>query len=430
MRPFELTRRGVMPVLGAGLAAPLVAGAAPPTPARLSLQARVGAPPFDPGQPPGPSPIFELVAPDVAGGVRLGRGSRCAVSFRNELPVPALLVWHGLDGTAGATTLPDLRPVPAGATETLELSVPQAGTLMADLRLLAGSPNVTVRPLPIIVPETESPAVDRDEIVLVEDWREATGAPAKAAAFTVNGKVSPDLILRINERLRLRLINGCQRTVVALKIDNLEVVVMALDGQPAEPFTARNGAVVLAPGSRADVFLDGTGAAGSVAPILLHDGQEARQIARLVTPAEPPLRRERLAPAPALPANGLPANIGLKTALRFDVALGAQMDGWSPQPSLALSSQPAFRARTGRAVVLAVRNSGPTTATFHMFGHHFRLLDRLDDGWKPYWLDTIALEPAQTQRIAFVATASGRWLLESTVGDWTVPRRAHWYVVE
>ncbi len=38
---------------------------------------------------------------------------------------------------------------------------------------------------------------------------------------------------------------------------------MALDGQPAEPFPARNGAVVLAPGGRADVFIDATVAAGA-----------------------------------------------------------------------------------------------------------------------------------------------------------------------
>ena len=37
---------------------------------------------------------------------------------------------------------------------------------------------------------------------------------------------------------------------------------MALDGQPAEPFPARNGALVLAPGGRADVFIDAHRAAG------------------------------------------------------------------------------------------------------------------------------------------------------------------------
>ena len=48
----------------------------------------------------------------------------------------------------------------------------------------------------------------------------------------------------------------------------------------------------------------------------------------------------------------------------------------------------------------------------HLHGHSARLLDALDDGWKPYWLDTIAVAGRQTVRIAFVADNPGRWLIE------------------
>jgi hypothetical protein len=135
------------------------------------------------------------------------------------------------------------------------------------------------------------------------------------------------------------MINGCQRAAVAVKIDGAEVMVMALDGQPAEPFLARNGALVLAPGGRADVFLDRTAASGSAAPILLHDGKEARTIARLVTSTEPPVRPSRLPPAGPLPSNGLPAEIGLKGALRFDVTFGAD-SGWTRPASFSPSAHP------------------------------------------------------------------------------------------
>ena len=67
------------------------------------------------------------------------------------------------------------------------------------------------------------------------------------------------------------------------------------------------------------------------------------------------------------------------------------------------SAAPAFRAKAGRTVVLALTNRGDIADVFHLHGHHFRLLDRLDDGWKPFWLDTLAVEPGQTQRIAFAA---------------------------
>jgi FtsP/CotA-like multicopper oxidase with cupredoxin domain len=64
----------------------------------------------------------------------------------------------------------------------------------------------------------------------------------------------------------------------------------------------------------------------------------------------------------------------------------------------------------------------------HVHGHHFRLLDRLDDGWKPYWLDTLVVGEA-TERIAFVADNPGKWLIECRMLDSAAPGAAAWFVV-
>ena len=88
-------------------------------------------------------------------------------------------------------------------------------------------------------------------------------------SYTLNGKPSVDVSARSNERLRLRFINGSRRTVIALKLESVDVTVMAIDSQPAEPFLARNGALVLAPGSRVDAFVDVTAPPGSNLKILL-----------------------------------------------------------------------------------------------------------------------------------------------------------------
>jgi FtsP/CotA-like multicopper oxidase with cupredoxin domain len=98
--------------------------------------------------------------------------------------------------------------------------------------------------------------------------------------------------------------------------------------------------------------------------------------------------------------------------------------------SFASSAAPAFRAKAGRTVVLALTNRADIPEVFHLHGHHFRLLDRLDDGWKPFWLDTLAIEPGQTQRIAFAAEHAGRWLIETMATDWAAPRLVRWYSVE
>ena len=137
-----------------------------------------------------------------------------------------------------------------------------------------------------------------------------------------------------------------------------------------------------------------------------------------------------MAPAHPLPSNGLPAQLDLKNAQRFDLTLGGPQADWVTPANFANSGPAAFRARAGRTVVLALTNRAAIATVFHLHGHHFRLLDRLDDGWKPFWLDTLAIESGQTQRVAFSAEFAGRWLIEAMATDWAAPRLVRWYGVE
>jgi FtsP/CotA-like multicopper oxidase with cupredoxin domain len=436
-RILWLNRRKLMAGLGAAVLAPGMPGAAAaqrrPS---LVLQARAGVIGLRPGQ--ADTPIWSLQGSTPDPGFRFRRGDELEITLSNELPIPTLLNWHGIDGVPAAEPLSARAPVSPGASETLVIPLRHAGTLLCDLRMLGDG---QARPSParaLIVAESEAIAVDRDEVFLIEDRRLRPDGTAIApgldpkdtmAVYTINGLTSLDVTARAHERLRFRFINGCQRTVIAVKIEGHQVQVMALDGQPAEPFPARGGALVLVPGGRVDAFIDATAPPGSVSSILLHDGREARPIARLVTSKEPPIREAALAPAPPLPSNGLPSKLELRSALRFDLTLGPQGD-WITPANFASQAVPAFRAKAGRTVVLALTNRAETPEIFHLHGHHFRLLDRLDDGWKPFWLDTLAIEPGQTQRIAFAAEHPGRWLLETMATDWAAPRLVRWYSVE
>jgi FtsP/CotA-like multicopper oxidase with cupredoxin domain len=395
----------------------------------LQLRAKPGSLLLRPGQ--DETPIWSIEAPSPM--LRFKRGSELEIGLQNDLPSPVALNWHGLDGVALLTVQP---PVPAGASTRFKAALHHAGTLFGDLGLLAQGSAPPSRALPLIVEETESQPVDRDEVVLIEDFRLRPDGTAVTAGsdpkdafpvYTINGLISPDIAVHSNERLRLRFINACQRHVIAVKVDGLEARVMALDGQPAEPFLARNGAIVLAPGGRADAFVDVTLPAGTTSQVLLHDGRDARAVARLRIEGEI-ARAASLTPPLPLPSNGLPTQLELKSAQRFELALAG--NEWAAPAVFSTSAAPAFKVRKGRVVVLALTNRAPIATVFHLHGHHFRLLDRLDDGWKPYWLDTLAIEPGQTQRIAFAAETAGRWLIESTATDWAAPRLVRWYIVE
>jgi FtsP/CotA-like multicopper oxidase with cupredoxin domain len=373
--------------------------------------------------------------PDIS----LKRGDELEITLTNELPVAAALNWRGLDGVPAAEPLAARPPLSPGARETFVIPLRHAGTFMCDLRLLGDGQARPLPARPLVVTESEPVAVDREQVFLIEDWRLRPDGTAIAPGidpqdtmptYTINGLIRPDIPARTNERLRFRFINGCQRNVIALKIESHNVRVMALDSLPAEPFLARGGALVLAPGTRVDAFIDLTAAPGSTSPILLHDGKEARPIARLVASTEPPLRDAALPAAPPLPSNGLPNRLDLKNALRVDLTLGGSPAEWVTPGSFASSAAPLFRTRAGRTVVLALSNRGDIAEVFHLHGHHFRLLDRLDDGWKPFWLDTLAIEPGQTQRIALSAEYAGRWLMETMATDWAAPRLLRCYIVE
>jgi FtsP/CotA-like multicopper oxidase with cupredoxin domain len=367
-------------------------------------------------------------------------GDSLEFTLSNDLPVPVALNWRGLDGISAAEPLAARAPLAAAKTEAVQIKLRQPGTFLCDLRLTGDGQARCSRALPLIVRESEAVSADRDQICLFEDWRLRADGTAIApgsdpkdgtAVYTINGQPTLDIPARVNERLRIRFINGFQRTVIAVKIENQDVRVMAMDSQPAEPFPARNGAVVLAPGARVDAFVDASTASGLASRILLHDGQQTHTLGRLLIEEGPPARATPLPPAPPLPSNGLPDRLDLKNALRVDLALGGpQGADWVAPAGFASTSAPAFRTKAGRTVVLALTNRANIATVFHLHGHHFRLLDRLDDGWKPFWLDTLAIEPGTTQRVAFAAEHVGHWLIESVAADWTAPRLVRWYGVE
>ena len=423
---FPLDRRELMAGLGAMALTPALPSMAMARSA-LALQLKADSAALRPGTPD--APTWSVAGPEL----RFKRGDSVEFGIANDLPIASALNWRGLDGAAGLEPLMGRPPIAPGGKDMFEVTLRHAGTYLCDTGLLGDGQARPSRPRALIVQETEPEVGWRDHVLLIEEWRLrpdgtaiAPGSDPKGTVplYTLNGRTSFELSAPANERLRLRFINGSQRSVLAMKLENHEVRVMALDGEPAEPFPARNGALVLAPGGRADAFVD----TATTASFLLHDGTEAHQIGRLVISGRLE-RRAPLLPAPPLPSNGLPEQLDLRNGQRFELPLDGSND-WVSPASFKASSAPAFRAKLGRVVVLALTNRAAIATVFHLHGHHFRLLDRLDDGWKPFWLDTLAVEPGQTQRIAFLAEHAGRYLIESVATDWAAPRRVRWYGVE
>jgi FtsP/CotA-like multicopper oxidase with cupredoxin domain len=333
--------------------------------------------------------------------IRARRGDEVKVRLVNGLDAPVALRWHGVRLPAAVDGAPSVAP---GASFDYRFTVPDAGTFWYRAAQLAQQDGGLHGAL--IVAEPAPPPVDHDLVLAFGGWRPGDDA---TPVLAIDGAPARDIPVRANERLRLRFINASAAQAMDARIENHRALVMALDGEPAEPFASRDGRIFLGPGNRADVFVDAALSPGSTAALTFaRDGGEPLAV-RLVYGDEPARSAPPGDPSP-LPANPLPERMNFSRALRTTLTMDAG------RPALR-GPKPLFAAERGRTVVMALDNRDAAPHVIHLHGHHFRLLDRLDDGWKPYWLDTIAVAGRQTVRIAFVADNPGRWLIEGRPVD-------------
>jgi FtsP/CotA-like multicopper oxidase with cupredoxin domain len=360
--------------------------------------------------------------------LKVKRGGEVWVTAANELPVPTAIHWHGLrldnrmDGVPPLTQAA-IRP---GSSFDYRFACPDAGTFwyhpeVGQLgRGLAGA---------LIVEEDEPPTVDQDLVLLLQDWTlteagaldPALDAPAGPGQIgplaTLNGQPAQDIAVKANDRLRLRLINAATTRIAGFGFEGgLKPVVVAIDGQPAEAFELARPFLALAPGGRVDLIVDMPAAAPEMPALRLGGYGAEAVLARFIIDPGAPRRPDQLGKVAELPANPLPRTIELKGAHRVELP----MDGAGKEPSKVWTFQaeagdagpPLFSVPRGRAVVLALANRTRLPHVVHLHGHSVRLLDSLDDGWKPWWHDTLLVGEERTARIAFIADNPGKWLIE------------------
>jgi FtsP/CotA-like multicopper oxidase with cupredoxin domain len=333
--------------------------------------------------------------------LRIRQGDELKIRLENELSDPTAIHWHGcrlpnaMDGVPNLTQL----KVEAGTGFDYRFKAMDAGTFWYHAPCTL--PGQLERGLygVLVVDEKGPVETDRDIVLIIDDWLLRTG----------------DIATRTNERLRFRLINAAKAQVMRLRFDRHAVRVMAIDGQPAQPFLARDSRVTLGPGNRIDVFLDAVLDPGETASIFLDESGTEKEIARIVYERGDKRRAAAPSEPPPLPANSLPERIDMRNAFRVEAAFeeNATSKTWVMVTGNAPDQfgPPLFSVKRGRAVVMAFPNRDNFGHAIHLHGHHVRLLDNLDDGWKPFWLDTVMVGARQTARIAFVADNPGKWMI-------------------
>ena len=402
-----LTRRtllGTLPL--AGLGAVARPGAALTETPALRLTAAAGE--LRLAGPDGPVTPFIGYDGRLPGPVlRARRGETLKVDFSNGLGEPTQLYWQGLR-RGGSDPSPG--PLQPAATARHVVTPRDAGTYLYRPRL-AGGEHQLRRGLAglLIVDDARPPVHDREVTMLLSE----AGPPDTPPVILVDGR--PDLVLqaRTNERLWLRLANGTAHRILQMTVPDQALTLVALDGQPCEPFRLDGGRLLLAPGQRAEIMWDVAGPAGTDVPVTVVNFAGTTLSGRLSVVGAP-LREVPLGPPAPLPANPLPQAMDFRRAMRLDLAVSTGTAGavtFGGRSDRSPPQEPPIRIRRGAVVMAALRNDTAQFQAIHVEGHPARLLDGLDDGWKPFFLDTVLLAPATTARIAFVAETSGRFLM-------------------
>ena len=381
--------------------------------------------------------------------LRVKQGDEVQVRLVNKLDQPTSLHWQGLlgdnasDGVAGLTQ----KPVEPGQSFDYRFKATTPGAFLYKPAIQPHNVEQIARGLAgvLIVDEAEPPEVDSDLVIVLQDWKlDAKGALAGPFGEPGAGRIGP--LLSVNGapapliesappggRVRIRVVNACAARMAVAVFEGGAPRCIAIDGQPCDPFQLVRNTAPIAPGARFEFIHDLPAGDAPDLALGLWAGQDKPRLPIFALKAKGERAKQRPAFA-GLPANPrLPPEIRLGEAKKLELALappkaaGAQWTFNGATQSYA--GKPLFSVKRGTPVSLGFGNKSDAAVSMHVHGHCMRLLHDLDDGWEPYWRNSVIVPKGATKHVAFLADAPGKWALRSDVADQEAAGLAAWFEV-
>ena len=380
--------------------------------------------------------------------IRVTQGDRVRRRFRNEVPDPSSVHWHGIridnamDGVSGLTQ----EAVAPGGTFDYDFVVPDAGTYWYHAHNRSYEQVARGLRGALIVEEVDGPDIDREEVIVLEDW---LLDPESGQLFdnfeqpmmmshggrtgnfiTTNGRYDLTLPAQRNERIRLRIINAASARIFPLRLSGFSGWTVAVDGMPTGQPQSVDGELILGPAQRVDLIVDVTEDEGGTAQLLRigDDDQLTPLVSFLVNGTASSVPRGKLLPLPPNPAAHAPdladardlrlvmsggAMGRMQSALLGGERLGFRQLAqagkfWALNDVAEMTYTPLADLSLNEPVRLKIENQTVFPHAMHLHGMHFREL-RSDGAFGPM-RDTILLAGNESREIAFTADNPGKWL--------------------
>lgn len=380
--------------------------------------------------------------------LRCKQGDEIALRLVNKLDQPVTFSLQGLrvpNAMAGVAGLTQPAVAPDESFD-YRFAARDAGLSWYHSHVLPRSAEQIGRGLTgaLIVDEPKPPVADRDMLLVLADWALDDQAriligPATSVEggvttrLTVNSRAIPlREVLAPRSRVRLRIVSTVASQVLQIGFSGARPMVLAVDGAPCDAFEPARKTIPVGPGALYDVMLDLPSEPGAeVRASLRGDGGSDLPLAIFATEGEP---RAELPPIASLEPNAsLPRVIKLEAARRADVVIEAADDAghWrlNGAPVAGFPEKPLLSVKRGTPVSLAFVNRTKAVHQMRVHGHYMRILHDLDDGWEPYWRNTVLVPPAKTKRVAFIADAPGKWPVEGLMHESRSFGLATWFEV-
>ena len=383
--------------------------------------------------------------------IRVRVGDRLIVHFRNALPAPTTVHWHGIrvpfamDGVPGYSQ-PDIEP---GGAFTYDFVVPDAGLYWYHPHVMSHAQVGFGLYGALLVEDPRD--VERvgvaDELVLVlsdiavqpDGTLQAADAGGELGMvfgregthLLVNGRVLPSLTVRAGVPQRWRIVNTAKSRYFDLDLPGARFRQIGGDGGLQEYSVDREG-LVLAPGERADVLVvPPVQPGGSVVlrSVIVNRGfgsfEGGLPYHDLVTITAAALPAVRSAPLPEVRERIDPVPQDGATLVHLEMTLDQPPEG-RPEYHLLGPLSPAkhktLRARVGETQIWTVKNSTVWSHPLHLHGFFFQVLGADGRPVRPLvWKDTVDIPFESTVRLIVRYEdrpgVTGSWMLHCHILD-------------
>jgi FtsP/CotA-like multicopper oxidase with cupredoxin domain len=346
-----------------------------------------------------------------------------------------------MDGVAGLTQ----EAVGPGAEFDYDFVAPDAGTYWYHAHNRSAEQVARGLYGALIVEEADGPDVDREEVLVLDDWllnpetaqiepdfaapHDRSHAGRRGNFLATNGRFELALPVTRHERLRLRIINAANARIFVLSLAGLEGWSVALDGMPLPTPEPVAKEFLLGPGQRIDLIVDVTAEVGETAYLLRVDDQEAR--AQVSFPVASAGSRARRGTPAALPPNPDQSVTGLEGAQSTGLTMAGGAMGtlnsailkgktrtfrqmvqanefWAFNGTVGMTGTPLLEVSRGETVRLEIYNDTSFPHAMHLHGMHFREI--MANGTLGPLRDTLLTFRGERRKIAFMANNPGDWL--------------------